>query len=43
MSRVMARMVYAWDRNGSVNTFLMTELPCWPVAPNTARILDILV
>lgn len=39
-SRVTARILYFWESSGSFSTYLMTELPCWPIAPKTARMLD---
>lgn len=40
VSRVMARIVYWEDNSWSARTWLMMELPWWPLAPNMARILD---
>jgi hypothetical protein len=36
-SRVTLRREYLLERMGSERTWLMTELPCWPVVPKTTR------
>lgn len=39
-SRVRARILYSRESSGSLRTKLRIEPPCWPVAPTTARVLD---
>src|SRR3569833_190947 len=42
VARVSARSWYVLESSASSRTLLRTELPCWPVAPKTARILDMM-
>lgn len=41
VSRVRARRVYWWEREGSARMKFMIEVPWLPVAPKMARVFDI--